>query len=45
MLAMLWDLGLEKYIKDANPPEAADNTQPGNPNKTPKKGFGWYCTG
>ena len=29
MLAMLWDLGLEKYIeKNANLPEAADKAKP-----------------
>ena len=38
MLAMLWDLRLEKYIKkDANPPEAADKANPTQDEKDAEK--------
>jgi len=38
MLAILWDLGLEKYIKkDANPPEATDKANPTQDEKEAEK--------
>ena len=38
MLAMLWDLGLEKYIeKDAKAPEVADRDNPTQDEKAASK--------